>query len=321
MSRATASADLSAPASATGGTVRAIIETTKPRITRLVTLTSAMGFALALLGSGERPAFGATVLTALAAVLGTALSASGANTINQWWERERDARMPRTAGRPIPTSRVEPGVALAWGVVLGVLGVVVLLFGAGVVPATIAAATILLYVFIYTPMKVRSAWCTVIGAVPGALPPVIGWSAAAGGDDFAAAIAPGALSLFALMTVWQLPHFYAIAWMYRDDYAAGAYRVLPRGDADGKTLALWMALAAGLLVPVSVWPAFAMSADVATVYLAITVLSSVAYFAMTVRFARDRSRDRARAVFFASIVHLPMLLVALVAESTLRAAL
>ena len=321
MSRATASADLSAPADAAGGAFRAVIETTKPRITRLVTLTSAMGFALALLASGERPALGATVLTALAAVLGTALSASGANTINQWWERERDGRMPRTAGRPIPTARIDAGAALAWGVALGVVGVGLLWFGAGVVPASIAAATILLYVFIYTPMKVRSAWCTVIGAVPGALPPVIGWSAAAGGNDFSAAIAPGALSLFALMTVWQLPHFYAIAWMYRDDYAAGDYRVLPRDDADGKKLASWMVPTAALLVPVSAWPAFAMGEGVAFVYLAIAVLSSLAYFAMTVRFARDRSRERARAVFFASIAHLPVLLVALVAESTLRAAL
>ncbi len=321
MSRATASADLSAPANAAGGTFRAVIETTKPRITRLVTLTSAMGFALALLASGERPALGATVLTALAAVLGTALSASGANTINQWWERERDGRMPRTAGRPIPTARVEPGAALAWGVVLGVVGVLVLLVGAGIVPAAIAAATILLYVLIYTPMKVRSAWCTVIGAVPGALPPVIGWSAAAGGNDFAAAIAPGALSLFALMTVWQLPHFYAIAWMYRDDYAAGDYRVLPRDDGDGRRVASWMVASAALLVPVSAWPAFAMGDRAGLAYLAVAAVSSVAYLAMAVRFARVRSRERARAVFFASIAHLPALLVVLVAEATLRAAL
>lgn len=318
MTRATATADFPAATREAGAVARALLETTKPRITRLVTLTAAIGLGLAAL---ERGGWSAGPLAALAlwTVLGTALSSSGANALNQWWERERDARMRRTSTRPLPTGRLEPATVLVQGLVLSILGVGVLWAGAGPVPAAVSAATILLYVLVYTPMKARSVWCTVVGSVPGALPPVIGWTAGMGGHDASAVWQPGALALFALMAVWQLPHFYAIAWMYREDYAAGAYRVLPVLDQTGRRTAGWTVATAALLVGAAAWPAVAIGSSVGWPYLAVALVTSLAYLWLTVRFARERSRPRARAVFFGSIAHLPLLLITLVAEASLRA--
>src|SRR5690606_33660282 len=196
-----------------------MVETTKPRITRLVVITAGVGFALGALGQSWTP--GGLVLAAAACILGTGLSAAGANALNQWWERDRDARMQRTARRPIPSGRLSPQAVLWAAVAMSVVGPLTLLLNVGAPAAALALATILIYVLLYTPSKPLTPLSTIIGAVPGALPPVIGWAAAR--PEWAALAAPGAWSLFLIMFVWQVPHFIAIAWMHREDYARGGY--------------------------------------------------------------------------------------------------
>jgi protoheme IX farnesyltransferase len=293
--------------------VRALVETTKPRITRLVTITSAVGFVMG--GLGQVWDWGTFAIFATA-MLGTALSAAGANSINQWMERDRDARMERTRARPLPSARAAPSAVLAWGIALSVLGVSALWL-LGPAPAVVALACILSYVLLYTPLKTRTTLATFVGAIPGALPPLIGASAALGGG-LGSLRDPVGWSLVALMAVWQLPHFLAIAWLYQEDYTAGGYRVLPSVDADGRLTAAAMTLWAWALLPASLLPVLYMPERLSLVYPLLALMTGAAYLVLCVRLAITREPSHARQVFFASIVHLPLLLLAMVAEGLAR---
>ncbi|MFT3684892.1 MAG: heme o synthase [Phycisphaerales bacterium] len=319
----------------------AILELSKPRITRLVTMTAGVGFVLSLV---ERAAAAKTVgvarpwtvtelaVGALGCIAGTAISSGGANALNQWWERQRDARMRRTMNRPIPAGAVPACVGLWAGMAMSIVGVGILLAACGPAAALVSLATILIYVLIYTPSKVLTPWNTLIGAIPGALPPLIGWCAAAA---IGASTRPwwgsladlGGWSLFALMTVWQIPHFLALAWMYRDDYAAGGYRMLPSIDPTGR-LTAWVSLVGAIvLVPATVAPVFGVPGVLGAPYAAVATVSGAAFVYATIRMARRQSenaseadrRAAARTVFLASIAHLPLLLIAMTAEALVRA--
>ncbi len=321
-------ASVSASIDERSGVARALVESTKPGITRLVTITSVVGFLIAAVGlSWTAWSFAAALL---ACAVGTALSAAGANAMNQWAERERDAKMPRTAGRPIPSGRVRPESVLWMSVVLCVLGVGLLAAATGVASALVALACILSYILCYTPMKPASIFSTLVGAVPGALPPIIGWTAAAhaaGQDQWQALLAPGAWSLFVLMFVWQLPHFLAIAWMYREDYALGGFRVLPVVEAQkhagegapvGRVTAITMFVTAILLIPATIAPVLALPDRLGWFSLSVAVVTGVVYVVLTGRVLRDPTPAAARRVFLASVMHLPLLLVCLVAEAVVR---
>ncbi|HEX8877853.1 MAG TPA: heme o synthase [Phycisphaerales bacterium] len=295
------------------------VEAGKPGITRLVTITSLVGFVLAALGT--QWSYANLGFVAVATGLGTALSSLGANTLNEWMERERDARMPRTAHRPLPQARITPRQALVAGVIESVVGVTLLAACTNIWAALVSLACIVSYVAVYTPLKPRSPISTLVGAVPGALPPLIGWCAGAGmsnAEGWFALTQLGGWSLFALMFVWQLPHFLAIAWMYREDYSLGGFKVLAVEDPTGVRTARGVLLWSLLLIPATLLPSYAMPARAGIVFAAFAIVSSLAFLYLAVRFAIDRTRPSARRVFLASIAHLPLLLIVLVAEAVLR---
>lgn len=294
------------------GLVRSLIETTKPGITRLVTITASVGFVVS--ASQHTWTTGKFALAFLGASIGTALSASGANALNQVLERDRDAVMNRTCKRPLPTDRVAPRSVTALGLILGTLGVAVLWATVGWVPAALSLACLLVYVLIYTPMKPLTPWATFVGTIPGALPPLIGWTAASQVGGLASLREPGGWSLFLLMTIWQIPHFLAIAWMYRDDYAKAGYRVLPvleRGEERTIfTIAAWSVL----LMPATVVPGLLLT-TLGWPYIAVAILTGLAFLVLVARLLIRRGRAEARAVFLGSVIHLPLLLVAMVATT------
>ena len=291
--------------------VASIWESTKPRITRLVAVTSGVGFAAAGLGRTWGVVEGAS--TAIGCIVGTVLSAAGANALNQWAERDRDALMVRTCSRPLPQQRLEPRTVLAAGALLGVAGVGILWALCGWVPALVSLTTILVYVLIYTPLKPVTPWATVVGAVPGALPPLIGYTAAAqSGQGLTLLLQPGAWALFAIMFVWQMPHFMAIAWMYKDDYALGGYRVLPVVDPTGRKTARSILVWSVALVPVSIAPVILMKPIPAGVFGVLAAAMGVGFLLLSIKLAKTLARPDARRMFIASIIHLPLLLVLLV---------
>ena len=267
------------------------VELAKPRITLMVVLTTAAGYYL-----GADGTFDLVVL--VHALLGTGVIASAASALNQVLERDSDARMMRTRSRPLPAGRMDVPAALGFGLVLTILGTLYLAVAVNVLTAAIGAATLLLYVLVYTPLKRRSSLCTIVGAVPGALPPVIGWCAAQG---FAGA--DGALALFLVLFVWQLPHFFAIAWMYRHDYAGAGLKMLPGCDPTGRHTAAAMVLTAAALIPVGF---LAVAAGVAGwLYVSGATLLWLLFVREAVRFARARSDGNAKRVLRGSLVYLP----------------
>ena len=292
--------------------VRAIVITTKPGITRLVTITSLIGFAMAALGrSWTAVEF---VVSLVGCGVGTFLSAGGANALNQWLERDRDALMHRTATRPIPAGHLAAGTVLSAGLFLCGAGLLVLGLTVGVAPMLVSLACMVVYVIAYTPLKTRTALATLVGTIPGSLPPLIGWSSASATGGLGSLSEAGGLSLFVLMTVWQLPHFWAIAWLYREDYAHGGFRVLPMTDPSGiKTSAAIVATSA-LLIPATIWPAFAMPDLLGPIYIVVAGVTGVVFLALALAMARRRGRPAARRLFFASIIHLPVLLIAMVVD-------
>lgn len=306
-----------APSATRSISLAALYETTKPRITRLVTITSALGFGLAALSA--RPGVGDLVSGLIAAIVGTGLAAAGANTLNQWMERTRDARMPRTMTRPLPTGRIGPGAVLVVGIELCLLGVVLAWVLAGIAPALLIAATVLSYLLLYTPSKPGLWSSTWIGAVPGALPPVIGWACVDGSWASLAQVGPWAL--FTIMFVWQIPHFLAIAWMYKDDYAAGGYRVLPVADPTGRWTWAMMVLWAALLLPVTVLPPLVMEVTPGYVAVPVAIVAGLLFLFQTVRVTRTRTRADARKVLIGSVIYLPVLLLALVVDAAVGVAL
>jgi protoheme IX farnesyltransferase len=234
----------------------------------------------------------------LFAVLGTALVAGGANALNMVIERDFDARMARTANRPLPSGRLEPREATLFGGVLAAGGVLVLLLGTTPLAALLATITFASYVFVYTPLKRRTTLNTHVGAIPGALPALIGWAAARGDLDGPAWV------LFVFVYLWQIPHFLAIAWLYRDDYARGGYRMLPSADPEGIATGRQALLGAVALVPVSLLPSLA--GLTGPLYFAGALLLGAWFVRRTLAFALARTPSGARQLLRASLVYLPL---------------
>jgi heme o synthase len=268
------------------------LELTKPRITGMVVVTAFVGFMTAV----PEPAWGLLLGAALA---GTGLVAAGASVLNQVMERDTDALMQRTRARPLPSGRLGVAEARAFGLLLSASGLATLLWLCGTLAAAVALATWASYLFVYTPLKRRTPLATLVGAVPGALPPVIGWAAARG------RLEPGAFILFAIMFLWQVPHFLAIAWLYRDDYARGGFPMLPVLDREGTFTARQAVLHSASLLVVSLAPAVAGLAGPAYVGGAFLLGAALTFFAL--RLARARDLVSARVLFVASLLYLPAL--------------
>jgi protoheme IX farnesyltransferase len=275
------------------------IALTKPRLNFLVVLTSAAGYYLGAIASPDWIAMAR-------AVLGTALVAGGAAVLNQVYERRTDALMRRTRMRPLPDGRVGADEARIYGIVLSAAGLAILTVTTNAVATVLAAATLVVYLIVYTPMKRRSSGATLVGAVPGALPALIGWAAARGAVTF------GGWTLFAIVFLWQIPHFMAIAWMYRDDYRSAGFPMLPVVEPDGRRTGRQALIYTIALVPVSLLPAYAGVSG--TIYLIVAALLGAAMLWLSARFARERSEAAARALFFGSITYLPLLWAAMVLD-------
>ena len=280
------------------------LELSKPKIGIMALVTVAVGYLL-----GAAPGFRADHL--LHTLVGAGLVAAGGGFLNQWLERRADARMRRTADRPLPAGRVSPAEVFVVGNVLAFGGIAYLAVALpSPAAAIVAALTFALYVGVYTPLKRVTTWNTVVGAVPGALPPLIGWCAADG-----AVVAEGWV-LFAILFVWQLPHFYSIAWLHREDYARGGMRMLPVLDhRDGRLTGWATALTAGVLLAVTAAP-FAVGAA-GWVYLVGAMPLGVWFLARCVRFARVRTQQTARTVLRGSLVYLLGVMALLVADGVL----
>lgn len=276
-------------------------ELVKARLTLLVLLTTAVGF---YLGSPDAISYAGLFHV----VFGTALAAAGAAALNQWWERRLDALMQRTKMRPIPAGRMAARDALVVGGALGCGGVLYLAFACNRLSALLAAATIGIYIFAYTPLKRISTANTLVGAVPGAIPPMIGWAAARGEVGWPA------WSLFALLFCWQMPHFFAIAWMYRDDYARAGFRMLSSRDLGGKRSGRQSVFFAVLVTCASVLPAFYGLTTRGSV--PIVLAAGLVFLAVAVRFWMKRDLGSARALFISSILYLPIVLAALIATKS-----
>ncbi len=269
------------------------VELTKPRIAVLVLATTAVGFIAASTGP-------INVALLLHTIVGTALAAAGANALNQLMERDYDALMHRTANRPIPSGRIAPIEALCFGLLTSAASILYLALLATPLAAAVAAATLASYLLLYTPLKRRTPWCTAVGAIPGALPPVIGWAAARG------SIGIGAVLLFAIVFVWQIPHFWAIAWLYRDDYRRANFPMLAVIDADGRRTGRQVIWLCGLLLAVSTLPWWLGVAGVW--YLGGAIILGFLFLASGLKFATDISNATARRLMLISIAYLPLLL-------------
>ncbi len=279
------------------------IQMTRPRIGAMALFTVAVGY---LLAAGN--SFRLEVL--FHTLLGTGMVAAGASALNQWLERKSDARMRRTANRPLPAGRVHPAEALAMGIVLGVVGVAYLVVALpSPAAAVVALVTLVTYVFVYTPLKPLTAWNTVVGAFPGALPPVIGWCAARGN------ISADALPLFLILFVWQMPHFFAIAWLYREDYAAGGLRMIPAGDPEGRFTARAMIAGCLLLIPITMLPAVYNQGG--ALFLVGAVFLSSLFLNCALEFRKAPTRTSAKYVLRSSLLYLTGLMLLVIYDGVL----
>jgi heme o synthase len=270
----------------------------KPRLNLLVVASALAGYVMA----------GGEILDAIrvvCTVAGTALVAGGASAFNQVIERVPDSLMRRTRMRPVPDGRLQPFESVAFGLVLSVIGLAVLATEVNLLSAAVALATLLTYALIYTPLKRRTSFATVIGAIPGALPPVIGWAAARG------SLSQGAWVLFAIVFLWQLPHFLAIAWLYREDYARAGFPMLPVIEPDGRSTARQALFYCAALLPVSLAPTLLGMAS--TVYFVSALGLGLLFLGLTLKFARTRAVADARRLFFGSIIYLPILWILMIA--------
>jgi protoheme IX farnesyltransferase len=282
---------------ARSGIIGDLLKLVKARLTLLVLLTTAVGFYLGAEGPVNWRAL-------LHTVFGTAAAAAGAAALNQWWEHKLDALMHRTQSRPVPAGRMPPTQALMIGSALAIFGVAYLALVCNGLSAALTALTIIIYIFGYTPLKLVSTFNTALGAVPGALPPVIGWAAARG------TLNAGAWMLFAILFLWQLPHFFAIAWMYRNDYARAGFQMISRDDRTGERSASQSVFFCIVLFIVGGLPAFL---GIATVfYLLVELILGAVFIGVAMRFLRTHARPDARRLFITSIIYLPLLLGALV---------
>ena len=271
----------------------------KPRLNLLVVGSALAGYAM---GGGEISQVSQTVAT----ILGTALVAGGASAYNQLYERKTDALTQRTRLRPLPDGRLQTGEALVFATALSALGLATLAAGVNTLSAMVAFATLLSYVVIYTPLKPVTSFATVIGAIPGALPPVIGWTAAR--QD----LGEGAWLLFGIVFLWQLPHFLAIAWMFREDYARAGFPMLPVLEPDGRSTGRQAMLYSAALVPLSLAPT--LIGLTGRAYFVGALALAAIFLTLTVKFAMSRSRRDARRLFFGSIIYLPLLWILMIAN-------
>jgi len=268
-------------------------ELTKPRILTLVLVTTVLGFYLGGKGISSMP-----ILIFL--LIGVAFVCGGSSALNHYLEREFDSKMLRTKNRPIPNGTIPPNHALNFGISLTLIGIFILYVKVNILTAFLSLLTSFLYIMVYTPMK-RASWLnTTVGAIPGAIPPLGGWAAATGGLSFEAGI------LFLILFLWQHPHFYAIAWMMRDDYKRGGFKMLPVIEPDGRRMfkhVLWFSFA---LIPVSLIPAvIGMSG---AIYFTGVLIAGITLFMISQRFARSRSLVDAKRLLRATVVYLPILL-------------
>lgn len=274
-------------------------ELTKPRLSFLSVVTAVVGYLSA------DPTRDFSVLFSL--LVGTSLAAGGAAVLNQWLEREADAKMVRTKDRAIPAGRIEPQHALLYGLILSFIGCFLLYKGANLLAGSLTAATVASYVLLYTPLKRFTTWNTLIGAIPGALPPLIGWAAAEG------RISTLGWILFAILFLWQMPHFFAIAWTHRKDYAQGGFVMLSNADSNGRKVAVQAFLYCIALIVSTLLPVILGYAT--WIYGTIAIAAGVYILRPSIAFLRESDRTAAaRKLFFASIFYLPALLVPLVLD-------
>jgi protoheme IX farnesyltransferase len=268
------------------------IALTKPRITWLILMSTGVGY---FFGAKN----GWHFITLIHTIIGTGLIASGTAALNQWYEREADGKMHRTQSRPLPSGRLVAWKALVFAIAISAAGFAELWIGTNPLAAMLGLTTLLCYLFVYTPLKQRSPHSTTIGSIPGAMPPLIGFAAARGTLTWEAWV------LFAILFLWQFPHFYAIAWMYKEDYARAGIRMLPVVEPDGKSTARRIILYSMALIPISLMPKFFLMAG--NVYLYGAIALGLAFLYYGLRIGMDRTRQQARRVLLASVVYLPLL--------------
>jgi heme o synthase len=278
--------------------MRDYLELTKPRITTLILICTAVGYSFGC------ASFHLSILVHV--LLGTALMASGTSALNQWYEVDSDARMGRTRQRPIPSGRMKRSHGFVFGLLLSTAGFAELWFGTNALAADLGLFTLVTYMFVYTPLKQRSPACTTVGALPGAMPPLIGYAAASGRLDV------WAWALFLILFVWQFPHFYAIAWMYREDYARGGIRMLPVIEPDGESTVKRIVACSLLLIPISLIPRFLGMTGPSYAIVAILADLGLLYFGLCL--GRQRTLVRARNVLLATVLYLPILLAVMVID-------
>jgi protoheme IX farnesyltransferase len=281
--------------------MRDYIELTKPRITWLILMSTGIGYFYGLPAAATWWEFVRSIplLALLHTVIGTGLIASGTAALNQWYEREADSRMRRTMMRPLPAGRISAASALWFGIGLSAAGFLELWLRVNLLSALMGAFTLASYLGLYTPMKRRTWWSTTVGAFPGAMPPMIGFAAAAG------TVTLESWTLFAILFLWQFPHFYSIAWMYREDYARAGIRMLPVVEPDGRSTARQIVLYGLALVPVSLVPS--VLGMTGRIYLAGALALGLWFLYSGVRVAVDRTALRARAVLLVSVLYLPLI--------------
>jgi protoheme IX farnesyltransferase len=276
--------------------MRDYIALTKPRITWLILMSTGVGY---FFGLKRHWSGAADWFLLLHTLMGTGLIASGTAALNQWYEREADCLMRRTSARPLPSGRMTAPRAMWFGIALAIVGFVEMAHWVNLLSAVLGALTLASYLFLYTPLKQRSHLSTVVGALPGAMPPLIGYAAAYGG------LTSEAWVLFTILFIWQFPHFLAIAWMYREDYARAGIRMLPVVEPDGGSTGRQIILYASTLIPVSLFPVLlGMSGKV---YLVGALLLGIWFQYAGVRVAFDRTNIRARQVLLVSVIYLPMI--------------
>jgi heme o synthase len=277
---------------------------TKPEVNLLIGITTFAGFCLAVPNHSHPFPFVQLIHT----VLGTLLVAGGTGTLNQYVERDYDAQMRRTARRPLAAGRLNARAVLRFGILLSCAGAIYLAFAVNLLASVLAVLTLVTYLFLYTPLKRKTPLCTLVGAFPGAMPPLIGWAGACGRLSLEGWV------LYAMLFLWQFPHFMAIAWMYREDYARAGYLVVPFGEQRGPFMA-WQSLLPSLaLVPVSLAPAFLGHAG--SIYLIGALLLSSSFLHYGARLAVRKSNAAARRLLFASIIYLPLLFFLMMLDKT-----
>lgn len=279
--------------------MRDYIALTKPRITWFIVMSAAIGYCFGIpLGTFEWNSWHSW-MPLLVTMAGTGIIASGTSALNQWYERDADLKMRRTAQRPLPGGRLTANQALVFGVVMAVVGFAVLTLAVNLLSGLLGLFTLASYLFIYTPLKQRSSLSTVVGALPGAMPPLIGYAAASG------RLTSEAWALFAILFMWQFPHFLAIAWMYREDYSRAGIRMLPVVEPDGSSTSRQIVVYASTLIPVSLFPT--LLGMTGKIYLMGALLLGCLFLYSGVRVAMDRTIRRARQVLLVSVIYLPLI--------------